>query len=47
MPVTWKELEKARPLDYTIGNAHALLARRGDIWSDMLEAKQDLVKTLG
>ena len=46
MPITWKELEKAQRLDYTMRNAHELLRRRGDIWSDMLKAKQDLAKTL-
>jgi bifunctional non-homologous end joining protein LigD len=47
MPLTWKALEKARPLDYTMANVPALLAKKGDLWKDILEEKQDLMKVLG
>jgi bifunctional non-homologous end joining protein LigD len=46
MPLGWKELERAQPLDYTMANVPALLAKRGDIWSDLLDAKQDLAQAL-
>jgi bifunctional non-homologous end joining protein LigD len=46
MPLTWKALEKAHPLDYTMENVPALLAKHGDLWSDILGEKQDLAKVL-
>jgi bifunctional non-homologous end joining protein LigD len=46
MPLTWKALEKAGPLDYTMANVPALLAKKGDLWEDILTAKQDLAKVL-
>jgi bifunctional non-homologous end joining protein LigD len=46
MPLTWKELEKAHPFDFTMENVPALLASRGDIWKDMLELEQDLAKVI-
>lgn len=46
MPVTWKELEKLHPLDYTMTNVGDILERRGDIWGDILDAKQDLARVL-
>jgi bifunctional non-homologous end joining protein LigD len=46
MPLTWKELERASPLDYTIANVPQLLAKRGDLWTDMPYAKQDLEQVL-
>ncbi|HYC47296.1 MAG TPA: hypothetical protein VED01_17615 [Burkholderiales bacterium] len=46
MPLTWKELEKATPERYTIAAVPKLLAKRGDIWGDMLEAKQKLENVL-
>ena len=47
MPLTWEELESAHPLDFTIANVAQLLARRGDVWRNLLEAKQDLARVLG
>jgi bifunctional non-homologous end joining protein LigD len=47
MPLTWKALETAHPLDYTMGNAPALLAKHGDLWRGIMDAKQDLAKVLG
>jgi bifunctional non-homologous end joining protein LigD len=46
MPLTWAELERASPLDYTISNVPNLLARRGDRWSGILEQKQDIQRAL-
>jgi bifunctional non-homologous end joining protein LigD len=47
MPIAWKSLAKAHPLDYTMETVPALLAKRGDLWNDMLARKQDLAKVLG
>jgi bifunctional non-homologous end joining protein LigD len=47
MPLTWEALAKAHPLDYTMRTVPALLAKHGDLWSDILGAKQDLAKVLG
>jgi bifunctional non-homologous end joining protein LigD len=47
MPLTWKALETAHPLDYTMANVPNILAKSGDIWRDILGAKQDLAKALG
>ena len=46
MPLTWEELAGAHPLDFRLTNAPALLAARGDRWSDALERKQDLEDAL-
>jgi len=44
MPLTWEELEGAEPMDFTISNVPARLAKNGDRWHDVLEAKQSLTK---
>jgi len=46
MPLTWEELAQAHPLDFRIDNAPERLARLGDRWADIQEAKQDLAKAL-
>ena len=46
MPLTWKALEKAHPLDYTMASAPALLAKHGDLWSGIVDEKQDLMKAM-
>jgi bifunctional non-homologous end joining protein LigD len=46
MPLTWQALEKAHPLDYTMRTVPALLAKHGDLWSGILEKKQDLEESL-
>jgi bifunctional non-homologous end joining protein LigD len=46
MPLTWKELEKAHPLDFRLPNAIERLSETGDRWSDVLELKQSLEKVL-
>jgi bifunctional non-homologous end joining protein LigD len=46
MPLTWAELERASPLDYTMSSVPRLLANRGDLWAAILDAKQDLERIL-
>jgi bifunctional non-homologous end joining protein LigD len=46
MPLTWKELEKAHPLDFRLENAIERLSQTGDRWSEVLELKQNLEKSL-
>jgi bifunctional non-homologous end joining protein LigD len=46
MPLEWAELERAKPLDYTIRNVPEILQTRGDLWGDILERKQDLQRVL-
>ena len=46
MPITWEALAKAHPLDYTMASVPALLAKHGDLWSEILEEKQDLLKAV-
>jgi bifunctional non-homologous end joining protein LigD len=46
MPIAWKALAKAHPLDHTIGNVPATLAKRGDLWAGIVDAKQDLAAAL-
>jgi bifunctional non-homologous end joining protein LigD len=47
MPLTWSALETAHPLDYTMTDVPDLVAKSGDVWVDILDAKQDLGKALG
>jgi DNA primase len=42
MPLDWKDLEKARPTDFTMENAVERLEKRGDAWKDALRYKQNL-----
>ena len=42
MPVSWEELEKVYPTDFTLRTAPDLLEKRGDPWAGILSAKQDL-----
>ena len=46
MPVTWKELEHAHPLDFRLMDAPERLARTGDRWKSALTDKQDLAQAL-
>jgi bifunctional non-homologous end joining protein LigD len=46
MPLSWEELEKARPLDFNIASAAERLAGTGDRWADALTRKQSLERTL-
>jgi len=47
MPLTWDELERARPEDFTVRNVIARLERTGDRWHDWLSTKQNLARILG
>lgn len=47
MPLTWEELERAGPEDFTIVNAIARLEKTGDRWHDVLSTKQNLSRILG
>ena len=47
MPLTWEELEAAEPMEFTIRNVPARLAKNGDRWHDVLETKQSLTKAFG
>jgi bifunctional non-homologous end joining protein LigD len=47
MPLTWDELERAVPEDFTIGNVIARLDKTGDRWHDVLSVKQNLSQILG
>lgn len=42
MPVTWDEIERVYPTDFTILSAPARLKEKGDPWSRILDAKHDL-----
>ncbi len=42
MPLAWDELDGVYPTDFTILTAPEVVARRGDPWADILEAKTDL-----
>lgn len=44
MPLTWKQLETASPLDFTLENVPDLLAKYGDPWAKMMKAKKDFRK---
>jgi bifunctional non-homologous end joining protein LigD len=46
MPLTWKELETAHPLDFRLANAAQRLARTGDRWRDAYDQKQDIESAL-
>lgn len=46
MPLTWEELDRVYPTDFTILNVPERLAKTGDPWKEILEAKQDLGRLL-
>jgi bifunctional non-homologous end joining protein LigD len=46
VPLRWNELDKIYPTDFTIVNTPDRLAKLGDLWSGILNAKVDLVKLL-
>jgi len=46
VPLKWEELGKVYPTDFTILNVPKRLAAVGDLWSDILEKKVDLVKRI-
>jgi bifunctional non-homologous end joining protein LigD len=47
MPLTWDELERAVPEDFTVGSVIARLEKAGDRWHDWLSTKQNLARILG
>jgi bifunctional non-homologous end joining protein LigD len=46
MPLTWDELERAEPEEFTLGSVIARLEKAGDRWHDRLSAKQNLARIL-
>ena len=46
MPLTWKALEKAGPLDYRMDGVADALEKHGDLWRDIEDAKQNLESAL-
>jgi len=47
MPVRWEELREVYPSDFTIKSAADRVAKTGDLWASILEAKHDLAGLLG
>ncbi|HEV2268924.1 MAG TPA: non-homologous end-joining DNA ligase [Steroidobacteraceae bacterium] len=47
MPLTWDELERARPEDFTPGSVITRLEKTGDRWHDWRSTKQNLARILG
>ena len=45
-PLAWEELEKVYPTDFTLRTVPDRLEKRGDPWSDILQAKQSLENVL-
>mgnify|MGYP005842674505 CR=1 FL=1 len=43
VPLAWEELDEVCPTDFTILSVPGRLANRGDPWSEILDAKQDLM----
>jgi bifunctional non-homologous end joining protein LigD len=46
-PLSWNELEKVYPTDFTIKTLPDRLAASGDLWSDILSKRSDLNRILG
>lgn len=44
MPLSWEELERASPQDFTVGSVLARLEKTGDRWHDWLSTKQNLAR---
>lgn len=47
MPLTWVEIGRAYPTDFTIRTAPDRVRKHGDLWAGLLEAKRDLREMLG
>jgi bifunctional non-homologous end joining protein LigD len=41
-PIAWSELERIQPVTLNLTTLPARIAERGDLWSDILERKNDL-----
>ncbi len=46
-PLRWEELGKVYPTDFTMTTVPDRLKKTGDLWADILSAKQDLNKVFG
>ena len=46
VPLSWEELDKVYPTDFTILNVPERLAKAGDPWKGILTTKQDLGRLL-
>ena len=46
MPVSWEQLEKIYPTDFTLRTVPDVLEEQGDPWADILNSKQDLTQLL-
>jgi bifunctional non-homologous end joining protein LigD len=46
MPLSWRALKTAQPLDFRLPTVGSSTARRDDPWADVLEAKQSLEQAL-
>jgi DNA primase len=46
-PLRWEELGRVYPTDFTLTTLPARLEKTGDLWADILYAKQDLKKLSG
>ena len=46
MPLSWNDLGKVYPTDFTVFTVPALLEERGDPWANILDAKADLTPLL-
>jgi bifunctional non-homologous end joining protein LigD len=46
MPVSWDNLERVYPTDFTVRTAPGILEAEGDPWEEILAAKQDLSELL-
>jgi bifunctional non-homologous end joining protein LigD len=47
MPLTWDELERAHPEDFTVASVIGRLEKTGDRWHDWGSTKQNLARILG
>ena len=47
MPISWEQLETARPMDFTLRNVLSFLEKSGDRWHDALLQKQSLAQAFG
>ena len=44
VPLRWDELDRIYPADFTIANVPDRLAKLGDLWANILDAKVDVVR---
>ena len=44
VPLHWDELDRIYPADFTIANVPERLAKLGDLWANILDAKVDIVR---